>query len=382
MLRLWPALGVAHQAKEGGRLAKIGPAPEFTLTTTDGGRLSLARPPRARSSPSPSSTPHARTRVRSSRRRWRGCRSVWGRTSARRSASSSITVDPERDTPEVLAQYARNHGADPAGWAFLTGTPAEIRDVGRRYGIFAQKTERGDVDHTFLTSIVDQRRHAPRPVPRRPLRSRRVPAGRPEPPPGGEGPVIDWLPRLVARLPLAVHGKLLLAFLAIVGLLIAVGAVGLQVLSGVNRRAEDMVQAPAEDRRLPAAPARHDQPALQRVLGAARPRRPDASRRPSASSTSSATTSTGSPSSPRTRSSCFGRVREDYEEFIKVVTQVIELIRAGKAAEGRELQLSRAEPLADRLERLDERAGEQGGGRHGGEHRGEPRRLRDARSGS
>ena len=33
---------MAHKAKEDGRLAKIGPAPEFTLTTTDGGRLSLA----------------------------------------------------------------------------------------------------------------------------------------------------------------------------------------------------------------------------------------------------------------------------------------------------------------------------------------------------
>src|SRR4029450_9446240 len=69
----------------------------------------------------------------------------------------SITVDPERDTPAVLGQYARNHGANLAGWAFLTGTPAEIRDVGRGHGIYAQKTERGDADHTFLTSIVDQR---------------------------------------------------------------------------------------------------------------------------------------------------------------------------------------------------------------------------------
>ena len=34
-------LAVAHKAKEGGRLAKIGPAPEFSLTTADGGRLSL-----------------------------------------------------------------------------------------------------------------------------------------------------------------------------------------------------------------------------------------------------------------------------------------------------------------------------------------------------
>jgi cytochrome oxidase Cu insertion factor (SCO1/SenC/PrrC family) len=43
-----------------------------------------------------------------------------------------------------------------AGWAFLTGTPTEIRDVARRYGIYSKKTSRGDVDHTFLTSLVDQ----------------------------------------------------------------------------------------------------------------------------------------------------------------------------------------------------------------------------------
>ena len=154
----------------------------------------------------------------------------------------SITVDPERDTLEILAQYARNHGVDPAGWAFLTGTPSEIQDVERRYGIYAKKTERGDVDHTFLTSIVDQRgilrvqylgiRFDPEEF-LRDLRSLLREA---------KTPVIDRLPRLVARLPLSVHGKLLFAFLAIVGLLIAVGAVGLQVLSGVNRRAEDMVK--------------------------------------------------------------------------------------------------------------------------------------------
>ena len=52
------------------------------------------------------------------------------------------------------------------------------------------------------------------------------------------------------------------------------------------------------------------------------------------------------------RISSFDRVREDYEEFIKVVTQVIELIRSGKGAEGRTLQIARANPLAERLERL------------------------------
>ena len=68
----------------------------------------------------------------------------------------AITVDPERDTPEILKGYAVAHGASHPGWVFLTGTPSEIREVTRRYGVFARKTPRGDVDHTFLTSLVDR----------------------------------------------------------------------------------------------------------------------------------------------------------------------------------------------------------------------------------
>lgn len=33
----------------------------------------------------------------------------------------SISVDPEHDTPEVLAEYANRFGADPDRWLFLTG---------------------------------------------------------------------------------------------------------------------------------------------------------------------------------------------------------------------------------------------------------------------
>jgi protein SCO1/2 len=69
----------------------------------------------------------------------------------------SITVDPERDTPEVLKRYAEAHHANSTGWSFLTGTPAEIREVAKRYGIYYKKTARGDVDHTFLTSLVDRK---------------------------------------------------------------------------------------------------------------------------------------------------------------------------------------------------------------------------------
>jgi protein SCO1 len=69
----------------------------------------------------------------------------------------SITVDPERDTPEVLKDYAQAFGVNLKGWAFLTGPPETIREVTRRYGVFAAKNANGGVDHTFLTSIIDQR---------------------------------------------------------------------------------------------------------------------------------------------------------------------------------------------------------------------------------
>lgn len=38
----------------------------------------------------------------------------------------SITVDPERDTPNVLSEYAERFAADPRRWLFLTGEQEEI----------------------------------------------------------------------------------------------------------------------------------------------------------------------------------------------------------------------------------------------------------------
>jgi protein SCO1/2 len=43
----------------------------------------------------------------------------------------SITVDPARDTPSVLADYADRLGADRRQWHFLTGTQDYILRVGR-----------------------------------------------------------------------------------------------------------------------------------------------------------------------------------------------------------------------------------------------------------
>jgi len=43
----------------------------------------------------------------------------------------SITVDPERDTPQVLSQYAKRFSADPTRWFFLTGEKETIYKFAR-----------------------------------------------------------------------------------------------------------------------------------------------------------------------------------------------------------------------------------------------------------
>ena len=47
-----------------------------------------------------------------------------------------------------------------------------------------------------------------------------------------------------------------------------------------------------------------------------------------------------------------GRFRQQYDQFVEIITQVVDLLRARRAAEARELQAAQAAPLADRLERL------------------------------
>lgn len=44
----------------------------------------------------------------------------------------SITVDPERDTPEVLARFAAGYGADPKRWYFLTGDNEAIQQLANK----------------------------------------------------------------------------------------------------------------------------------------------------------------------------------------------------------------------------------------------------------
>ena len=148
--------GTADAATKPEALPTIGPAPAFTLTAQDERRLSLSDL-RGKAvvltfiyTACADTCPLLTAKMAALQGRL-------GVDFAQRVFFVSITVDPERDTPAVLKGYGAAHGAKFEGWAFLTGTPAEIREVAKGYGIYYKKTARGDVDHTFLTSVIDPR---------------------------------------------------------------------------------------------------------------------------------------------------------------------------------------------------------------------------------
>ncbi len=67
----------------------------------------------------------------------------------------TITIDPERDVPEVLAEYGRQWNADAAVWRFLTGPLADIRRIGAQFGVDAFQDE-GMTNHTTRTAVLDR----------------------------------------------------------------------------------------------------------------------------------------------------------------------------------------------------------------------------------
>jgi protein SCO1/2 len=69
----------------------------------------------------------------------------------------SITTDPEIDTPQVLKAYAGRYNANLKSWAFLTGSEKDLAAVWRSFGVTVKKRDRGLVQHTGLTTLIDRR---------------------------------------------------------------------------------------------------------------------------------------------------------------------------------------------------------------------------------
>jgi len=163
--------------------------------------------------------------------------------------------------------------------------------------------------------------------------------------------LLQFLPRLVARIPAKVHAKLLVGFLTIVILLIAVGSIGLLVLSHSHQRAEDLVNL---QRKIAAyRQLQHDTTAQLYSVASALLVRDERT----LDATLRQLNQFGYDLDrlqfiAKDEVDLLGQVRKDYDQFIQVVNQSVELIRAGQSEAGNQLQLARAHPLAERLERL------------------------------
>jgi cytochrome oxidase Cu insertion factor (SCO1/SenC/PrrC family) len=53
----------------------------------------------------------------------------------------SISIDPLRDTPSAMKEFAQKHDADNGGWLWLTGQPDDVNFVTQRLGSYTDDPE-------------------------------------------------------------------------------------------------------------------------------------------------------------------------------------------------------------------------------------------------
>jgi protein SCO1/2 len=153
------SLALLLMAAPPAHLAVIRPAPDFSLTTQDGGTLSLADLHGSvflvsfvftTCNGSCPATTHRMGLVQKALEQR-------GLTRGGRVRLVSITLDPARDTPEVLRGYMRLYDADPASWSFLTGPRERVEKVIAAWGMWVKPAANGQLDHPSRVFLVDGR---------------------------------------------------------------------------------------------------------------------------------------------------------------------------------------------------------------------------------
>ena len=67
----------------------------------------------------------------------------------------SITLDPARDTPEVLRGYMKLYDLSPKHWSFLTGPVKDVEKAYAAWGMWAKPAPNGQLDHPSRVYLVD-----------------------------------------------------------------------------------------------------------------------------------------------------------------------------------------------------------------------------------
>ena len=147
-----------HSPLTSSRLAVIQPAPEFTLTTQAGNKLSssdlkgkivLVSFIFTTCNGTCPATTHRIGRIQEELK----SRGLFKDDHVR---LLSITLDPARDTPEVLRGYMKLYDVDPDHWTFLTGPPDAVSAVIRDWNMWVKSAANGQLDHPSRIFLVDQ----------------------------------------------------------------------------------------------------------------------------------------------------------------------------------------------------------------------------------
>jgi protein SCO1/2 len=67
-----------------------------------------------------------------------------------------ISLDPERDTVDRLAELARRHGVDDRRWSFTRTSEPSVREAAALLGIRYRRTDDGEISHSPVISLLDR----------------------------------------------------------------------------------------------------------------------------------------------------------------------------------------------------------------------------------
>ena len=68
-----------------------------------------------------------------------------------------LSIDPERDTPEKLLQYAKRKNLDLNRWSLLTGKNDDILEIAALLGFKFRKEANGDFSHTNMITLLNEK---------------------------------------------------------------------------------------------------------------------------------------------------------------------------------------------------------------------------------
>jgi len=67
-----------------------------------------------------------------------------------------ISIDPERDTPEALKEYATKMDLDESAWTLLTGEPDDVLELAALFGVRYRKMADGEFAHSNIITVLNR----------------------------------------------------------------------------------------------------------------------------------------------------------------------------------------------------------------------------------